>query len=54
MLAFLSLPVNLQTGYLVPESMSQGGKEIMAGRLWEMLGRLDVQDALDQSYSRLY
>ena len=33
--------------------MAQGGKEMMVGRWRSMLGRLDVQDALDQSYSGL-
>jgi hypothetical protein len=48
--------MNLQNGHL-SEWMTQGGKEMMAGR-WRgrgMLGRLDVLDALDQShYSELY
>jgi hypothetical protein len=35
--------------------MTQGGKEkMMLGRCWGMLGRPDIGDVLDQSYSRLY
>jgi hypothetical protein len=44
--------MNLQIGNL-SKSMTQGGKEMMAGRGQEMLGRLDVRDALDQSCLRL-
>jgi hypothetical protein len=44
--------MNLQNGHL-SEVMIQGGKEMMAGRWWGTLERLDVQDVLDQSYSRL-
>ena len=32
------------------ELMTQGGKEMMAGRWRSMLGRLDVPEALDQTY----
>jgi hypothetical protein len=37
-------------GYL-PLSMAQGGKKMMARRWRGMQERLDVRDALDQSYS---
>ena len=33
--------------------MTQGGKEMMAGRGQGMLGRLDVRDGLDQNCPRL-
>ena len=36
--------LNLQSSHLVSESMPQGGKEMMAGRLRDMLGRLNVPD----------
>jgi hypothetical protein len=36
--------LNLQNSHLVSESMPQGGKEMMAGRLRDMLGRLNVRD----------
>jgi hypothetical protein len=31
--------------------MTQGGKEMMVGRWQGMLGRLDIRDTLDQTYS---
>ena len=30
--------------------MTQGGKEMMAGRWWGMLGSLGVREALDETY----
>ena len=50
--AFRPLNVlNRRNGNL-SESMTQGGKEMMAEQWRCMLGRLDVRDALDQSYSK--
>ena len=51
-LAFRSISVDLQNGDL-SESMTKHGKEIVARRWPGMLGKLDVRDALDQSYSVL-
>jgi hypothetical protein len=48
--------MNLQNSNL-SEPMTQVGKEVVAGKWRGMMGGLDVQDtlqdALDQSYSRL-
>ena len=41
--------MNLQNGDL-RESITQGGKEMMAERWRDMLGRLGVREALDQTY----
>ena len=41
--------MTFQNGNL-SELMTQGGKEMMAGRWRGMLGRLGIQDALDQTY----
>ena len=35
------------------DSMTQGGKEMMAGLWHGMLERLNVRDALDQTYSKI-
>ena len=47
MLAFRS--TTFQNGNL-SELMTQGGKEMMAGRWPGMLGGLGVRDALDETY----
>jgi hypothetical protein len=46
MLAFWSTTVQNDN---LSESMTQGGKEMMAGRWQSMPGRVDVREALDQT-----
>jgi hypothetical protein len=41
--------MNLQNGHL-SESMTQGSKEMMAGKWQSMLAGLDVREALGHSY----
>ena len=45
--------MSLQKIYL-SESMTQGGKEMMAARLQGKPERLNVRDALDQAYSKFF